>query len=648
MIHRFYHRRAFRALLAPLAYAGCALLFTYPLVFRLATHVPGEVSGDVPVYIWNLWWMKQALCSDVELLYSNYIFAPYGVSLAFHAFVFLKAFMAVPLQYFTTAWTSYNILVLFTFSAAAYGMYLLARHLTGSTAAAWVAGLIYGFSPYMLARGTGHFNYLSSEWIPFYILCLLRLVDEGKRCWALGAAAFLLATAYSEYYYLIYLVMFTGFYLGYLAWRQRARILKRNFLVNFALMGSLAVVGFSPILWVLFGIDQSGFIYGGWSGSGKLGADLLGFFVPPPHSLLYQGWGGELFARFTGGNGMEATVFTGYTVLALVLWGVWKLRAAQEVRLWAWITLIFAVLALGPLLHIGGDFVFGVGSLRFAFPLPYIGVHYLPLIKGVRVAARFDIMVCLGLAVLSAYALNFMLQSRARSWPLTVGLAALISLEYFRLPYPTAAVEIPSIYRQIARDQRDVAVLEIPLCWRTGWGSTGRHFDVQQLFQVVHGKRLIGGFASRVPQRRLEEMEALPLAGSLLALQEGVEAPVSPTVQRREHIRAQLAELLDHLPNFVAQYAKRDASVRNFLHPAPAGPLEVPLASAAGKDLEQLLNLVEQTRLGYVIVHPPYSGHAPLVNYLEGFAPLAKFYDRDGVVGFRVVRAVPPSSEHGG
>ena len=119
--HRFYHRRAFRALLAPLSYAGCAFLFTYPLVFRLSTHVPGEVSGDVPVYIWNLWWMKQALFSDVDLLYSNYIFAPYGVSLAFHAFVFLKAFMAVPLQYVTTVWTTYNVLVLFTFSAAAYG-----------------------------------------------------------------------------------------------------------------------------------------------------------------------------------------------------------------------------------------------------------------------------------------------------------------------------------------------------------------------------------------------------------------------------------------------------------------------------------------------------------------------------------------------
>ena len=138
-------------------------------------------------------------------------------------------------------------------------------------------------------------------------------------------------------------------------------------------------------------------------------------------------------------------------------------------------------------------------------------------------------------------------------------------------------------------------------------------------------------------------MEALPLARSLLALQEGVEAPVSPTVQRRGHIRAQLVELLEHLPNFVAQYAKKDASVRNFLNPAPAVPPAAPLASAAGKDLERLLDLVEQTRLGYVIVHPPYSGYAPLVDYLEGFPPLAKFYDRDGVVGFRIVRAVPPS-----
>ena len=93
------------------SYLVVSLIFTYPLVLNLTTHVPGEVAGDVPVYIWNLWWMQQALSTGISPLFCDYIFAPYGVSLAFHAFVFLKAFVAIPLQYFFTAWTAYNILI---------------------------------------------------------------------------------------------------------------------------------------------------------------------------------------------------------------------------------------------------------------------------------------------------------------------------------------------------------------------------------------------------------------------------------------------------------------------------------------------------------------------------------------------------------
>ena len=122
-----------------LSYLLCSLVFTYPLVLHLTTHVPGEVEGDVPVYIWNLWWMQQALSEGISPLFCDYIFAPYGASLAFHAFVFLKAFIAIPLQWFCTAWTAYNMLILATFALAGWGMFLLARHLTGDSRAAWLA-----------------------------------------------------------------------------------------------------------------------------------------------------------------------------------------------------------------------------------------------------------------------------------------------------------------------------------------------------------------------------------------------------------------------------------------------------------------------------------------------------------------------------
>ena len=632
----FSFSRWARALSPLLSYVFCSLLFTYPLVFRLSTHVPGKVEGDIPVYIWNLWWMKESLFSGSSPFFSDFIFTPYGVSLTFHAFVFFKAFLSIPLQGVISAWTAYNLLILFTFSAAGYGMYLLARQLTGSAPAAWVAGLVYGFSPFMLARGLGHLNYLSGEWMPLYILCLLRLLEEGKRRWAVGAGIFLLLTAYCEYYYLIYLTLFTVLYLGYRAWRVPREVFNRNFLLNCGLMGVIAAVGFSPILWALFGVRQSGFLYGGWSGSAKLGADLLAFFTPPPGSLLYGDIGRTLFERFSGGNAIEGTVFTGYIVLVLVAWGAWRLRQEEAVRPWLWLALIFSLLSLGPLLHVGGDFVFGFGPVRFALPLPYIVVHYLPLIKGARVPARFDIMVELCLALLCAFALRYRLQRTARVWPLALGIASLIALEYLRLPYPTSAVEIPAVYRQIADDERDVAVMEVPLGWRTGWGSTGRSFDAQQLFQIVHGKRLVGGFASRVPESQLQEMANLPGVRGLLELQEEIEMPQPPTALRSAAIRAQMVELIEHLPAFVVERVMRDASVRKFME-APAAveksvrPVDI--------DGEQGLKLVQQARLGYVIVHPPYSSHEGIMDYLEECFPVEKFYEENGVVGFKVVHS---------
>ncbi len=615
------------------SYALLSLVFTYPLVINLTTHVPGEVEGDVPVYIWNLWWMKHSLLEWHSPLFSDFIFAPYGVSLAFHAFVFLKAFIAVPLQALMSAWMAYNLLILFTFAMAGYAMFLLARHLTGDSHAAWVAGLVYAFSPYMLTRSLGHLNYLSGEWIPLYILCLMRLIETRQRRWAVAGSVFLLLTAYCEYYYLIYLTLFTGFYLGWRFWRNKQELLHAEFLRHFALMGALALVGFAPILWILFATAQSDYLYGGWGATAKLGADLAAFVTPPPGSLLYGDIGAELYEVFSGGNAVEGTVFTGYIALGLAVFCAVRLHSVEVIKPWLWSTLGFFLFSLGPLLHIGGDFVFSLGPVRFALPLPYIILRYLPLVKGARVPARFDIMVALGLAVLVAFALWHLRSHwrRADSW--TMLIALLVCLEYVRSPYPTAKIEVPVAYEEIALDTRDVVVLDIPLGWRTGWGDTGRSLDRQQLYQIVHGKRLVGGFASRIPEEELRRVSALPGVGQLLALQEALPAPASPTASRRGAIRAQLLELLDHLPSFVKERALGDVSVVNFLQ----GTSTEREITQQAERTQNLRDLVEKVNLGYVMLHPPYSENIAIRRYIETGLPLQKFYERDGVIGYRVI-----------
>ena len=623
------------AFLSFVAYLFCSLVFTYPLVLQLGTHVPGTVAGDVPVYIWNLWWTRFAFLTGTSPLFSEYIFAPYGVSLVFHAFVFFKAVLAIPLQEVFSTWTSYNLLILESFAMSAFFMYLLARYLTANQSAAWVAGLIYGFSPYMLARGTGHLNYLSGEWIPLYALCLLRLIDERRARWAVCGGICLLFTAYCEYYYLIYLSIFSAVLIAHRLRFESASILRWDLVRLIGLMGAIPTIGFSPILWALFTASDSGFIYGGWSGSAKMGADLLAFVVPPAGGLLYGDIGRDLYTEFTGGNRIEGTVFIGFTALALTAWCAVRLRCDPRVRPWFWITLLFWLLSLGPLLHIGGDFVFGLGSIRFSVPLPYFLVHYIPLIKGARVPARFDIMVNLGIAVLSAFALRHLLQLTIKAWPAALVFSLIVALEHLRLPYPTSEVEIPDVYREIAKDSRDVAVMDIPIGWRTGWGNIGRSHDWQQLYQIVHKKRIIGGFASRVPQDELRAMRELPGIASLLMLQELVPAQPTPTGLRRGVIRAQIRELLDHLPEMVSTRLRKNPSLRQFLNSPPTGALPVhempPVGRADGNEL------VAATQLGYIVVHSPYSTLAPLISYLERVWSLRQFYQRDGIIAYAIV-----------
>ena len=532
MVNHLLSRAGTAAVL--LFYVICSLIFTYPLICRLTTHVPGALGNDTAVAIWSLWWGKKALLSGQSPFFTDLILYPYGVSLIFHGMVLSKALLAAPLHIALPPWAVYNAAVILAFPVAGCGMYLLARHLTASTPAAWIAGLIYGFSPYMIARSFGHLNYLSSEWIPFYILCLLKMVRHNRSRSAIGAGFFLLLTAYSEYYYLIYLAMFTGGYLCYVLFKKKDGIFNGRFLLNLLYMVGVPVIGFSPVLWALRPGSETDFVYAGWAGSGKYGADLLAFFTPPPGSLLYGSWSASLFERFTGGASTEATVFAGYAVCLLAAYAVFRMRAEPDVRMWLWTTLIFAILSLGPLLHVGGDFVFDLGSVRFAIPLPYILLHHIPLLNGARVPARFDVMVQLGLAVLCTYSLRELLRGVPRIWPVAAGIYLLISLEYFRLPYATAPVKIPEVYRKIANEEQSGALLEIPLGWGTGWGVTGRLLERQQLYQTVHGKPLISGFASRIAGEKLEMMRALPFAETILDLQKAVDVPSTLTESYRD------------------------------------------------------------------------------------------------------------------
>jgi hypothetical protein len=74
----------------------------------------------------------------------------------------------------------------------------------------------------------------------------------------------------------------------------------------------------------------------------------------------------------------------------------------------------------------------------------------------------------------------------------------------------------------IAADSRPVRVLVLPVGVRDGVSSSGQ-FNAQSLLdQTRHGKRLMGGYLSRISSRRLASMRAAyPIIDTLIGLSEG-------------------------------------------------------------------------------------------------------------------------------
>ena len=79
----------------------------------------------------------------------------------------------------------------------------------------------------------------------------------------------------------------------------------------------------------------------------------------------------------------------------------------------------------------------------------------------------------------------------------------------------------------------------------------------------------------------------------------------------------------------------RDPSVRNFLAGGQANDKVDYAVGLSGGTLRDLTDLAD---LGYVVVHPPYSQEAVIIEYLEENLSLEKFYARDGVVAYKIVQ----------
>lgn len=158
------------------------LLLTAAMTWPLVLHLDRAISdpGDPFLMSWILDWGYHATTQGLPLFHGN-IFHPAQYSLAFSEHMYGLTLLLTPLFAAGVApLTIHNIALLLGFALSGYAAFLLARHVTGSTAAALIGGIAFAFIGFRFHH-LPHLPYIWTVWLPLLLLAVLLYVE--RPCW---------------------------------------------------------------------------------------------------------------------------------------------------------------------------------------------------------------------------------------------------------------------------------------------------------------------------------------------------------------------------------------------------------------------------------------------------------------------------------
>ncbi|MCA1563746.1 MAG: hypothetical protein LC804_27030, partial [Acidobacteria bacterium] len=195
---------------AAVAYAAVAVLFSWPLPLHLGTAITGPVSGDTGVYIWNLWVFRHQIAAHrANPLFTSEILAPGPpVDLSLHNYTLFPDALAFPLIPVLGTVATFNVVYLFFMTALTAGaMFLLARRAGAAPIEAWLAGLLFAWSPVLVARSTAHFSLVAAAPLPIFMLALLRAIRTQRVSHAALAGLAVAWAVTCDVYYGVYCLL---------------------------------------------------------------------------------------------------------------------------------------------------------------------------------------------------------------------------------------------------------------------------------------------------------------------------------------------------------------------------------------------------------------------------------------------------------
>ncbi|MCU1384268.1 MAG: hypothetical protein JWL71_2965 [Acidobacteria bacterium] len=472
------------AIVVVAAFAAATVVLTLPLAVNLKRVLPSDHS-DTLLITWIIGWDADRLRHGLRGLWDAPIFFPYRGTLAFSETMLGLAILVAPVYWLTAdPVLTYNLAFLLAFAIAGVGMYLLARELTGSRAAAFAAGMYYAFGPLRMSQ-YAHLQMVATGWIPIALFGLHRYFSTRRPRWlAVFAGGWIMQTLSNMYVGYFIAVPIAAVVLDGL-WRERHG--RRRLVVNLAAASLLIAAVLAPV------------------GAGYYRARADYHQVRSIDEVVANS--ADLRAYIVGKNSVgawrwlptavvvdpEKELFPGLFAATLAAIGMWTALADPRRRRWAVLYGSIAgmalILSLGPHLRIWGAVV--TTHAPYAWLLAIV-----PGMDGMRVPARFVIVVIAALSVLVAFGVDWLLR---RSPPalrplLVAACAAMVVADGWAIPISTVDYsargrpEDRSVAFWLA-DRAPGAVLHLPI------RPSGEQLLDYQFMTLVHRHPIVNGFS---------------------------------------------------------------------------------------------------------------------------------------------------------
>jgi hypothetical protein len=469
---------------------GLTVFLTWPQALYLGSRVAEH--DDPFLSMWRLAWIAHALGGDVRHLFDGNIFHPHPRTLAFSDATLLEGLLAAPwLWAGANPVLVYNLLLLIGIVTSGVGMFVLVRSLTGNGRAALVSAAIFTLVPYRIEH-VMHLELQWTAWMPLTLWAVHRAFNDASLRFGLLTGVLVSLQVLSCLYYGAYLGIIVAVLVVFMAVSRPVLITRAlaPLFLGAVIPAAVAAAYAQPYIENarVLGTRDPGEI-------SRFSAQLSSYVSAPEVNWLW-GWTALPF------EGNEGHLFPGLVAVALSIAALARHPNRRLVWMYLGVTVVAAELSLG----------FNGRLYRWLY-------DHVWLFQGFRAPARFAILACCGLAVLSG--LGFVrleqLISASRRNTLLAGLLIAVALESGSAPMRLSKVdtEVPDIYKFLKIVHPSV-ILELP-AEESGLNSVYMFWSAQHWNSLVNG---YSGYAPRDYNETMTRLRTLPDAAAIARLRQ--------------------------------------------------------------------------------------------------------------------------------